>query len=110
MEQAITSGGADLVGIGRPMCVVTDAPKQLLEGREELPRFEKQLSLFPSWLAFLNNVKALRTIATFGVQYWFYAQLDKLGRSKTRIAQGIFVQTPGFQTPFWKIPPGQRPE
>ena len=81
MEQAITSGGADLVGLGRPMCVMTDAPKQLLEGLEELPRFESRLSFFPPWLSFLSRVKALRPLAIFGVQYWFYAQLDKLGRN-----------------------------
>jgi 2,4-dienoyl-CoA reductase-like NADH-dependent reductase (Old Yellow Enzyme family) len=81
MEQAIASGGADLVGLGRPMCVVTDAPRQLLEGVEELPRFESQLSLFPPWLSFLGRIKALRPLAIFGVQYWFYAQLDKLGRN-----------------------------
>ena len=27
-----------------------------------------------------NRFKALRTMATFGVQYWFYAQLDLLGK------------------------------
>lgn len=80
MEQAISSGSADMVGLGRPMCVVTDAPNQLLEGLAELPRFEARLSLFPRWLAFLNHFKVLRTMATFGVQFWFYAQLDTLGR------------------------------
>ena len=80
MEQAISSGSADMVGLGRPMCVVTDAPNQLLEGLAELPRFEARLSLFPRWLAFLNHFKALRAMATFGVQFWFYAQLDTLGR------------------------------
>ena len=80
MEQAISSGSAEMVGLGRPMCVATDAPNQLLEGLGELPRFEAQLSLFPRWLAFLNRFKALRTMATFGVQFWFYAQLDSLGR------------------------------
>ena len=81
MEQAIASGGADLVGLGRPMCIVTDAPKQLLEGLEELPRFEAQLSFFPPWLSFLAKLKTLRPLAIFGVQYWYYAQLDKLGRN-----------------------------
>jgi 2,4-dienoyl-CoA reductase-like NADH-dependent reductase (Old Yellow Enzyme family) len=81
MEQAITSGGADLIGLGRPMCVMTDAPKQLLQGLEELPRFESQLSFFPPWLSFLGRLKALKPMAIFGVQYWFYAQLDKLGRT-----------------------------
>jgi hypothetical protein len=81
MEQAIRSGGADLIGLGRPLCVMTDAPAQILQGLEELPRFEAQLALFPTWLAFLNRIKILRTIASFGVQYWYYAQLEMLGSS-----------------------------
>ncbi len=80
MEQAIASGAADVVGIGRPMCVDTDAPARLLGGAEELARYEKQLSLFPSWLAFLGKIQALRPVAGFAVQFWFYAQLDELGK------------------------------
>jgi 2,4-dienoyl-CoA reductase-like NADH-dependent reductase (Old Yellow Enzyme family) len=81
MEQAIDSGSADLVGLGRPMCVMTDAPNRLLQGQEQLPLFEAELSFFPFWLSFLNRFKTLRVIATFGVQFWFYAQLDTLGRT-----------------------------
>lgn len=81
MEQAIGSGGADLIGLGRPLCVMTDAPAQLLQGLAELPRFEAQLALFPTWLAFLNRIKTVRTVAAFGVQYWYYAQLDALGNN-----------------------------
>jgi hypothetical protein len=81
MEQAIASGGADLIGVGRPMCVMTDAPGQLLQGLAELPRFEAQLALLPTWLAFLNRSTTVRTFASFGVQYWYYAQLDALGSS-----------------------------
>jgi hypothetical protein len=62
------------------MCVDTDAPAQLLAGADELNRYEKQLSLFPSWLGFLTRLSALRSIAGFAVQYWFYAQLDELGK------------------------------
>ncbi len=79
MEQAVSSGGADLIGIGRPMCVMTDAPKQLMNGLDELPRYERELAFFPTWLSFLNAIKPLRAMATFGVQFWFYAQLDELG-------------------------------
>ncbi len=81
MEQAISAGGASLIGVGRPMCVMTDAPSRLLEGLAELPRYEAQLAFFPTWLAFLNRIKTLRTMATFGVQYWYYAQLDTLGHT-----------------------------
>ncbi|MEH6636954.1 MAG: NADH:flavin oxidoreductase, partial [Halioglobus sp.] len=38
-------------------------------------------SLFPSWLSFLGKIGALRAIAGFAVQYWFYAQLESLGRN-----------------------------
>lgn len=81
MQQALDSGGADLIGLGRPMCVMTDAPNQLLAGLEELPRYEAHLALFPSWLAFLGKTKALKALATFAVQYWYYAQIDRLGRT-----------------------------
>ncbi|MGB2259564.1 MAG: NADH:flavin oxidoreductase/NADH oxidase family protein [Porticoccaceae bacterium] len=81
MEQALESGSADVVGLGRPMCVMTDAPNQLMEGLEELPRYENELSLFPSWLSFLGKAKILRAMAGFAVQYWFYGQIDAIGRT-----------------------------
>jgi 2,4-dienoyl-CoA reductase-like NADH-dependent reductase (Old Yellow Enzyme family) len=94
MEQAISAGGADLIGLGRPMCVVTDAPARLLAGQTELPRYEAELALFPPWLTFLNRAKTLRTLASFGVQYWYYAQLDLLGRTGTTDpAMSVFAAT-----------------
>jgi len=80
MEQAIETGSADLIGLGRPMCVMTDAPNQLLAGLEVLPRYESELALFPEWLSFLTRVKTIRAVATFAVLYWYYAQLDVIGR------------------------------
>ena len=80
MESALASGGADLIGLGRPMCVDTDAPLQLLNGCEELRRYEDELALLPPWLSFLQASKTVKTMATFSVQYWFYAQLDLLGK------------------------------
>ena len=81
MEQAIESGSADVIGLGRPMCVMTDAPNQLLNGLDELPRYENSLSLFPSWLAWLGNLNILKAVAGFAVQYWFYGQIDSIGRT-----------------------------
>jgi hypothetical protein len=94
MEQAISSGGANLIGLGRPLCVMTDAPAKLLQGMDELPRYEATLSMFPTWLSFLNRIKTLRTMATFGVQYWFYAQLDTLGHTgKADPGMSVFAAT-----------------
>ncbi len=80
MVQALESGAADVIGLGRPLCVMTDGPARVLNGLEELPRFEDQLSLFPRGLHFLNRVTALRAMAGFGVMYWFYTQLEELGK------------------------------
>lgn len=85
MEHAITDAGVDLIGLGRPMCVDTDAPARLLAGEDELIRYEDQLALFPSWLNFLTRIETLRTIAGFATQYWFYAQLDSLGHDGVTI-------------------------
>ncbi len=81
MEQAIKSGAADVIGLGRPMCTLTDAPKRLLGGMAILPKMESQLKLFPDWLAALRKVKMLRSIDGFAVQYWYYAQLYALGKT-----------------------------
>jgi len=94
MEQAITGGGADLVGLGRPMCVMTDAPAQLLAGLDELPRYENQLSLLPPWLSFLNRVKAIRPLTIFAVMYWYYAQLEEIGlHGKPQPSMSVFAAT-----------------
>ncbi|MFT6465216.1 NADH:flavin oxidoreductase/NADH oxidase family protein [Halopseudomonas sp.] len=91
MQQALSSGAADVIGLGRPMCVMTDAPAQLLAGLGELPRYEQQLALFPEWLAFLSKINALKVMATFAVQYWYYAQIDRLGRTgKAEPALSVF--------------------
>lgn len=80
MEQALNEGGASLIGLGRPLCVQTDGPARLLAGADSLPAFEQELALLPSWLAFLTRISLIRTLGSFATQYWFYAQLDALGR------------------------------
>ena len=92
MEQAIKSGAADVIGIGRPMCTMTDAPKRLLGGMAILPKFESQLKLFPDWLAMLRKVKMLRGIEGFATQYWYYAQLYALGHTgRTKPDMTVFA-------------------
>jgi 2,4-dienoyl-CoA reductase-like NADH-dependent reductase (Old Yellow Enzyme family) len=81
MEEVVSAGAADVIGIGRPMCTMTDAPNALLGGLAELPRHEKTLALLPSWLRFLEANKTVRAISGFAVQYWFYVQLYALGRT-----------------------------
>ena len=94
MNAALETGCADMIGIGRPMCVMTDAPAQLLNGLDELPRFEDSLSLLPKALKFLNVIKLFRTVGAFATQYWFYGQIASLGESgTTREDLGVMAAT-----------------
>jgi 2,4-dienoyl-CoA reductase-like NADH-dependent reductase (Old Yellow Enzyme family) len=81
MLQALESGSADLIGLGRPMCVLTDAPRLVIDGLEQLPRYEDKLSLFPTWLSWLTKIKVFKALAGFAVQYWYFEQIDALGRT-----------------------------
>ena len=94
MKLALESGAADMIGIGRPMCVMTDAPAQLLAGVKELPRFEDTLSLLPKALRFLNGIKMVRTVGAFATQYWFYEQIAALGHQGDTLDElGVFAAT-----------------
>ena len=94
VKLALESGAADMIGIGRPMCVMTDAPAQLLAGVKELPRFEDTLSLLPRALRFLNGIKIVRTVGAFATQYWFYEQIAALGhQGDTLDGLGVFAAT-----------------
>jgi 2,4-dienoyl-CoA reductase-like NADH-dependent reductase (Old Yellow Enzyme family) len=91
MEQAIETGAADLIGLGRPLCYQPDGPQLLLDGALELPRIEKQLALLPPWLSFLKRIKTIRGIDGFATQYWFYSQLYALGRNGAPVMeQSVF--------------------
>ncbi len=92
MDQALKSGAADVIGLGRPMCVMPEAPKRLIGGMAMLPRVENQLKLLPEWLAPLRKVKMVRGIEGFAVQYWFYSQIYALGRTgRTKLDMTVFA-------------------
>ena len=92
MEQALKSGAADVIGLGRPMCVMPEAAKRLLGGMAMLPKVENQLKLLPEWLSGLRKLKMVRGIEGFAVQYWFYSQLYALGRTgRTKPDMTVFA-------------------
>lgn len=79
MEQALARGAADVIGLGRPMCLMTDAPRRLLAGAEQLPRYEDDRGLLPDWLGFLKRFQLVKAVDGFAGIYWFYQQLWLLG-------------------------------
>ncbi len=81
MNMALSQGAADVIGLGRPLCVDTAGPAKLLAGADELDRWESKLKLLPPWLSFVGGLKMMRAVEGFAVTYWYYAQLDALGRT-----------------------------
>lgn len=81
MNHVLETGGADMIGLGRPLCVDADGPNQLLNGENELARYEDNLSLLPSWLMWMTKFNAVRTINSFATQFWFYEQIANIGRT-----------------------------
>lgn len=90
MEQAFDMGAADVIGLGRPLCLQTDGPKQLLAGAESLQRYEDRVELLPSWLGFLRRFQVIKTVSGFAGIYWFYQQLWLLGH-EGRTDEGFSV-------------------
>ena len=88
MYHALSTGAADLIGIGRPLCGAPNACNDLLSGSAGLPCFEKQLSLLPRWLRWAERIRLVGAIAGFAIQFWYYAQIDSIGRTgKPRLSQ-----------------------
>jgi len=94
MNHVLETGGADMIGLGRPLCVDADGPNQLLRGKDALARYEDNLSLLPGWLMWLTKFNAVRTINSFATQFWFYEQIANLGRhGKTDPNLSVFAAT-----------------
>lgn len=83
MNAALSDGAADLIGLGRPLCVDVNAPAQLVAGElDELPKWEKTLRIGPGIFGPNSSIGLFKALNGFGMQSWYYAQLH-------RIADGI---------------------
>jgi len=100
MTAAVESGAVQVIGLGRPMCVMTDAPKQLLEqGLNVLPSYENQIHLIPSWMSCLKKLKMVRMVEGMAVIYWFYEQLVCLGETgATNLTLSVFKASVNVET------------
>ena len=80
MNEALAAGEADLIGLGRPLCVDTAAPARLLSGEiAELDRWEAKLRIGPGFFGPHSPVKLIKALNGFGAQGWYYEQLKRLG-------------------------------
>ncbi len=79
---AAVQGGIALIGIARPMVTDPHAPKRLLEGASMLEDKQSQVRLGGGWLGPLSPFKTIRAINGFGLLYWQYQQLRRVGRGE----------------------------
>ena len=80
MNSALAEGEADLIGLGRPLCVEPDTPKQLLSGEvAAAAQWEKTLRLGPGWLGPNSPIDLVKALNGCGVIGWYYEQLRRLG-------------------------------
>ncbi len=83
MNNALTGDETDLIGLGRPLCVDTDAPGQLLAGSlDTLPKWEKTLRIGPGIFSQKSSIALFKALNGFGMQSWFYAQLHAIADGK----------------------------
>ena len=81
IEDALESNICQIVGIGRPLCADPYCVKKMIAGEiEELPSFEKTLSLGPSILSPSSPFTIIKVINAFGAMAWFYQQIKNMSK------------------------------
>ncbi len=83
MEDALSSGATDMIGIARPFCVDPDFPKKLFDGSiTEAPRGEQDLVLGSGWRGPRSHLKLIKAINNQGQAGWFYQQIIRLAKQQ----------------------------
>jgi hypothetical protein len=79
MNAALQAGEADLIGLGRPLCVDVDAPGQLVSGEiAALEQWEKTLRIGPGIFGPNSSIGIFKALNGFGMQGWYYHQLHRI--------------------------------
>ncbi|MEZ5953122.1 MAG: NADH:flavin oxidoreductase/NADH oxidase family protein [Hyphomonas sp.] len=80
MNEAVAAGEADLIGLGRPLCVDPDAPARLLSGEAaSIDGWEKHLRIGPGLLGPQSPLKLVKALNGFAGMSWYYEQLKLMG-------------------------------
>lgn len=83
MREVVRSGEVDVVGLGRPFCVMPNLVKAVLnEEIDELPAYEKQLRLGPGFFGSSSSNRTVRTLNGQAEVAWFYQQIIALSEGR----------------------------
>lgn len=80
IEEVLTAGHCDVIGLGRPMTTDFDLPKRWLSGEGEAAiRHEQRLKLSSRrWLSGASPLYLFKVLNVFGAQAWYYQQLQRI--------------------------------
>lgn len=79
MDEALASGAADLIGVGRPLCVDPESPAKLLSGEiSALPRPETDLRLGDGFWGPASKSDFIRMLNGFAGMAFYYENLFRL--------------------------------
>jgi hypothetical protein len=80
MEDALASGGCDIIGIGRPAAVLPKLPKDIILNTKEVPDDEAQVALEPVKVPFWAQLVPVKQIGA-GYQTQYYSrQIRRMSR------------------------------
>jgi 2,4-dienoyl-CoA reductase-like NADH-dependent reductase (Old Yellow Enzyme family) len=79
MNDALSGGDVDMIGIGRPLCTDPDFPAKIMRGELDLaPDVEKALRIGPGIFGPNSPIAMMKAINGFARIGWFYEQIYRL--------------------------------
>ncbi|WP_300379401.1 NADH:flavin oxidoreductase/NADH oxidase family protein [Henriciella sp.] len=89
MEEAVSGGLADMIGIGAPLCTDPRGVAKLLSGeRERLENYSKTMRLGPGFLSPDSGIGLIKMVNALGQQAWNYLALLALSEGR-EVPQGM---------------------
>jgi 2,4-dienoyl-CoA reductase-like NADH-dependent reductase (Old Yellow Enzyme family) len=83
MEEALKSGGTDLIGIARPLCVKPSLPNEFLKNEtDRVESYEKLLRIGPGILGPHSPLKIVKALNGFSVMAFFYENIRRLSEGR----------------------------
>jgi len=79
MNEALSAGDIDMIGLGRPLCIDPDFPAKILSGEvEQALDVEKDLRIGPGFLGPNSPLAIMKAVNGFARIGWYYEQIYRL--------------------------------
>jgi len=79
INEALSDGDVDVIGLARPLCVDPDFPAKVLSGQlEGAPDVDTNLRLGPGWLGPASPIALIKAANAFARIGWYYEQIYRL--------------------------------